>query len=104
MLYSAKHGQRDQLAAPSWRCDQLRIRLQYRRASPTSPHRHHSLRSTLNHSINFGAGRPYTRANRLIAEAIITRRWPTPCARLYSIATPSFLHAARTATRVGLSR
>ena len=30
VLYSAKHGQRDQLAAPSWRCDQLRVRLRYR--------------------------------------------------------------------------
>jgi len=30
VLYSAKHGQRDQLAAPLWRCDQLRVRLRYR--------------------------------------------------------------------------
>ena len=29
VLYSAKHGQRDQFAA-SWRCDQLRVRLRYR--------------------------------------------------------------------------
>ena len=30
VLYSAKHRQRDQLAAPAWRCDQLRVRLRYR--------------------------------------------------------------------------
>ena len=30
VLYSPKHGQRDQLAAPAWRGDQLGVRLRYR--------------------------------------------------------------------------